>query len=332
MTLELGTTRTGDAAATLHRLLDDDLQFSPSYRGSFSNHLAMALVGLAQLGAPADVLAATLAAHARHDPEYRDDRDVLERRIDEVRRDGIAATLHRRLPELVDAPATALFHPMIRLAYALDVGHEGQVAAALLDWERRRDVLPVAVVPGGRRRLPDVAAVLASAPPGTWPRTFDLHGIARRAVTRAALRGVAVDEHTIDDVSSFALAAHLAADDFVTLHLVTGARAARAVAAWLEPDEARRLATAMTAAMAVGYAAVGAPPLLGPAELTALRQLALPAPAEIASQAIADDDPHVIKLANVALVEGQRTGDRLYRFVAAHIVGLVPAARDAVAA
>ena len=46
--------------------------------------------------------------------------------------------------------------------------------------------------------------------------------------------------------------------------------------------------------------------------------------------AIADRDPHVIKLANVGLIEEERTADPLYRFAAAHVVGLVPSAREVV--
>src|SRR5690606_29034338 len=131
--------------------------------------------------------------------------------------------------QLVGAPASQLFHPMIRLAYALDVGHEGQVAAALLDWERRSHALPVPDPTPGDRRLVDVAADLSRRPSGTWPHTFDLDRISRRPELAAALTGVALDEQTLDDVSELALDAHLAADDFITLHLMTGARALRAV-------------------------------------------------------------------------------------------------------
>ena len=221
------TTTTSQSSATLARLLDDELVFSPSFRGYFSNHLAMALVALEQLGATADVLESVFDAHARESAEMREDVELLDERRREVHLDGIAAVVHSRVPALVDAPGTALFHPMIRLGYALDVGHEGQVAAALLDWEQRRAVLPVPTPTAGTRRLPDAASALAAQPSGTWPHTFDLAGISRRPELRDALTGVALDEHTLDDVSSFALAAHLAADDFITLHLVTGARAAR---------------------------------------------------------------------------------------------------------
>ncbi len=322
----------GQASPTLARLLDEDLAHSPSIQGIYSSHMAMMLVALEQMGATEDRLQAVFDRHVRSGPELRDDRDVLDLRLAEVARDGIAATVRTRGASLVDGPGTALFHPAIRLAYALDVGHQGQVAAALLDWERRHDVLPVPAPTPGDRRLPDVAADLAAHPTPTWPVGYDLHGVARNPDVRAALEGLALDEQTLDDVSTFALAAHLAADDFVTLHMVTGARAVRAVSAWLDAADAARLAARSALVMTVAFAAVGAPPLLDAGEIAAVRGLPLPSRDAITERATHDRDPHVVKLANVALVEEERTGDPLYRFIAARVVDLVPTARDAIAA
>jgi hypothetical protein len=64
--------------------------------------------------------------------------------------------------------------------------------------------------------------------------------------------------------------------------------------------------------------------LLSPDAADALRRSSLPTREHIAERAITDRDPHVIKLANVALVEETRTGDPLYRYSAARVVGLVP--------
>jgi hypothetical protein len=317
-------TITDHASTTLARLLDDELALSPSFQGIYSNHLAMSLVALDQLGAPPDVLQATFDAHLNGEPEWRDDREALEARRQEVARDGIEAAVRAHATGLVDGPGTALFHPVIRLGYALDVGHPGQVAAALLDWERRHEALPVPEPSPGSRRLMDVAADLADRPVGTWRHSFDLGGIARRPELGAALVGVALDEHTLDDVSSFAIAAHIAADDFITLHLVTGARAVRTAAHWLDGDVAARLVARTLPVLAVAYAAVGAPRLLGAAQLDGLRRFPLPLRALIAERAIADRDPHVIKLANVALAEEERTSDAIYRYAAARVVGLVP--------
>jgi hypothetical protein len=65
---------------------------------------------------------------------------------------------------------------------------------------------------------------------------------------------------------------------------------------------------------------------LGAAQLDGLRRFPLPLRALIAERAIADRDPHVIKLANVALAEEERTSDAIYRYAAARVVGLVPPA------
>jgi hypothetical protein len=310
----------------LHRLLDAELAFSPSIHEIYSSHLAMELVALHQLGASDAVL--QRAFEDARGAEPRDDLAELDRRLREVRRDGIAATVAARAPDLVDAPGTALFHPVIRLAYALDTGHAGQVAAALLDWGRRHDARISNRPAPGPRRLRDVADALADQPPGTWSHTFDLGGIARRPEVREALEHAAQDERTLDDISSFALAAHLAADDFITLHLVTGARAVRTVSAWLDEVSAQRLAAATVPVMAVAYAAVGAPPLLSDDALDGLRAQRLPSRANIAELAIADRDPHVIKLADVALAEEVRTADPLYRYAAARVVGLAPQAEE----
>jgi hypothetical protein len=324
-------TITRHGSTTLMRLLDDELAFSPSFQSIYSNHLAMMLMALDQLGAPPDVLRATFDAHASGEHELRDDHDALADRRREIARDQIVATVRARAADLVDGPGTALFHPVIRLGYALEVGHQGQVAAALLDWQRRYQGFPVPEPSPGSRRLTDVAADLAAWPPGTWRRTFDLGAIAGRPELTAALDGVALDEHTLDDVSSFAIAAHITADDFITLHLVTGARAVRTVADRLDSAMAARLSAHTLPVLAVAYAAVGAPPLLGPAELDALRRSQLPSPALIAERAINDRDPHVIKLANVALTEEERTSDALYRYAAARVVGLVPPAQQLIA-
>jgi hypothetical protein len=308
---------------TLDRVLDGELAFSPSFQRYYSSHLAMALVALHQLGAEAHVLEATFDAHAQGEPEPRDDRDVLDERIQEAARAGVAATVRDRVAALAAGPGSQLFHPMIRLAYALDTGHEGQVAAALLDWERRHQVFPVPGVPTGVRRLRDVAADLAQHPVGTWTHTFDFDGTARRPEMHDGLAGIAFDENALDDISSFAIAAHLTADDFITLHLVTGARALRAVTPYVEHDVAVQLVASAATVMAVAYAAVGAPALLSEGDLDAIRHAHLPDRNAIAERAIADDDPHVIKLANVALVEEARTSDLLYRYAAARVVGLI---------
>lgn len=319
--MDTATAPTAATSPTLDRLLDAELDISPSFLGHYSNHLAMTLVALHQMGAPTERLEETFEAHLRGESEPRDDRPALDERIREVDRLGIKATVRARIPDLADAPVTALFHPMIRLGYAIDAGHRGQVAAALLDWERRKDDLPLAPGVPGDRGLARVAHVLADAADGRWSGTFDLDEVARRPAVHEALDGL-TDRVTADDISSFALSAHAASGSFVTLHMVTGARAVRTVAQVLEAPAADDLLRHTAVAMTVALAAVGAPRPLGDGALDVRRSAALPARTEVAASAIASADPHVVKLTNVALVEEARTGDLLYRDLAARAVGL----------
>jgi hypothetical protein len=312
--------------STLGQLLDAELRFSPSIREIYSNHLAMELVALDQLGAAPEVLQHVFDVHARGEAEPRRDADALAALRGEVRRVGIATAVRRLVPPLATGPSTALFHPLIRLAYALDVGDDGQVAAALLDWSTRRHVLVRPEPVPGDRRLPDVAADL-SARPDPWAPTYDLDAIAARPELQAAVHGLAVDDHTLDDVSAFVINAHATAEAFVTLHMVTGARAVRAVAGWLDDETASQLIGWSAHAMVVAYAAAGAPALLDESHLDAIRHQPVPSPEAIAAHAIDDLDPHVVKLVNVALVEEARTGDPLYRYAAARVTGLVPRVR-----
>ena len=91
----------------------------------------------------------------------------------------------------------------------------------------------------------------------------------------------------------------------------------------MDDDTARDLVSRALVVMAVGYATVGAPPLLSPAHLDELRAGPVPSAASIVERAVRSSDPHVVKLSNVALAEEARTGDPLYRLIAGRVVGIV---------
>lgn len=308
-----------DSATTLDRLLTEELRYSPSYAGTYSLHLAMSLVALYQLGATSQRLQDEFDRHGDGSAEARSDVAELHERVDEVHALGIAEVIRRRAPTLVDGPATALFHPLIRLAHGIEADHGGQVAAALLDWETRFHVLHHGMLEAGSRRPTEVLRALGNSEV-EWPTTWDFDAVARGAELGAALDGLGTENLTIDDVAELALIAHGSSGSFVTLHLVTAARAARSVASLLDDGSQRRLCRAMVVESAVAYAATGAPRVATVEELDQRRGAALPSREAIAAKAIASSDPHVIKLVNVALSEELRTGDLLYRDFAAHAV------------
>lgn len=320
------TTKTAQPPAissTLDALLDADLAFSTAYLRVYANHLSMTLVALEALGAPPSVLEETFAdfqsqATPREDPE------VVAAVRGEVARDGIEATVRGRMPAVVDGPGTQLFHSVIRLAYALDAEHEGQVAGALVDWERRNRVLPVPEPSRGTRRVDEVIALLGAQADvvESHHSIRDLDAIARLDGFRRAVAELEIDEHTLDEVADLALHAHVAADDFFTLHMVTGAHAVRVVREHLDDEVAAHLAARAVQVMVAVYLGLGPPTLPSAHDLATLRPAELPSWDEIAAAAVADRDAHVVKLTYVGRAEHRRTGDPLYQLVAARVVGL----------
>ena len=137
----------------LHRLLTDNDRFALSHRGTV-NHLPMALVALAHMGAGEARLKAYFdwwevnVALPREGPEtpvaFADWRGALGRAeafhplAEAIEREiaarGAADVIADLAPTLLEGPGTLAFHALIRLAYGLDAGHDGEVAAALAAW------------------------------------------------------------------------------------------------------------------------------------------------------------------------------------------------------
>jgi len=143
---------------SLNALLDQGVELDPHYIPSMnSDHLPMTLCAMAGLGG--DQLALV-----RHREQYlprlrkietvsmlRSWRDGIGRReeypglrqylLNEVRESGIAETVASYLPEFLPSLAFEAFHPMIRLGYAIEAKHQGEVANALAYWiTSHRDV------------------------------------------------------------------------------------------------------------------------------------------------------------------------------------------------
>jgi len=309
---------------TLNRLLDAELAFSTVFQRYYASHLSMSLVALEALGAPSDVLEDTFAEFERSDADPREDPAAVDAVRAEIVRDGIDTVVRARMPVLAHGPSTHLFHAAIRLSYALDAGHEGQVAGALVDWERRNSVLDAPEPTRGTRRMDEVLSIL-KADPEVTSRRHSIRGldqIARLDGFRAGVADLATDATTFDEIADLALHSHVVADDFFTLHMVTGAHAVRVVSERLDDTTSRLLGARTVQAMVAAHLGVGSPRVPRPEELDVLRERPLPSWDEIAAAAVADRDAHVVKLAYVSRAEHARTRDPLYQLVAAHVVGL----------
>jgi hypothetical protein len=312
--------------AALHRLLGEFASLSPEYRAQLTNHLPMALHALDALGAGEARLRAFAARYVRRfEPAaappagpairgdwtpLRGDYDAIERLrrrfAKDLAREGRDAVLRRVLPSLVDGIAAQAFHGPIRVAHAVEAGHDGELAAALAYWAARWQPMPVAPgpVPDDARfddvgewldaldaawrlddvapavRLPLISARMAEA---TGTHAYRRLGGALR--TRGRDAGDRLAELALAGAARYARSR-----DLTVLHMVTAARAARVLAPWL-PAEDAVLAPLWHAVAAASLASGLAVPGAAPREpVIALRW------PDLLERARRHDDDHVVKL------------------------------------
>lgn len=309
-----------EPASTLWRLLDAELDFDTDAHHGFTSHLAMGLVAAARLGAEADVLERWFEDEAadgylRRRPGRPDWLPAITARVE---RRGIDAEVRTVLPDLVDRVG-GFFHWMIRLELAIDAGHPGQVANALGDWQRRPRRTAASVAPAGSGSVADVIDRVIGS--GLGPGSAGGISGDRSGPATAAVAEVADHPDLLAEIAEVVADLHWAVDDFTTLHLVTGTRAARALEPFLAEPDRRRLAHAHLHAVAEAMA--GHVPSASAAVEAMPERAMLPDWRRIGADAIETGDDHVVKLVYAAELEEAATGRPVYRAIAARAAGVL---------
>jgi hypothetical protein len=306
-----------DVSATL----DEYAASSANYGAAnfpLSNHLPMAVIALAEMGAkPARISswAANYAiVHELPDAEM-DERDARAFWSQRIAIQGRDAVLAGALPALIDGIGAAAFHSAIRAGYAVEQQDDRELASALESWQREFLALPV---PAVTHTVPVAEALtkLAATAVRVEPRGL----IATRMLAAAgnpAFVTVAQAVPSSADLDALAIAAAVAfaeSGDFTALHVMTGTYAMRALSRFV-PD----LDAAMPAfwrAYASAALVAGAIPSLDPERLAALRTEASRGWYELLVEAVAHDDEHVIKSTYTAWRLDEALRDPVFRTAA----------------
>lgn len=335
-----------DVATTLDDLLDADLSYAPTYRGYLSNHLSMALIAKATLGAPASVLRAfaddyvarlqpratrteTLTTRTWRGAIGQDERaedlsDFFRRALDHG---GVDAVLATTLPTLVAGAGGAAFHGAIRLAYALEHPTDERVAAALGYFASVAATLgPDGPAPARTSDPSQILSEMRSS--GAWIGCSEAQSISAAMAESAAhprfaemTSALAVDESTPAALAHTALALFASTGDFIALHGVTGLAALQALRGYV--SDTASFDRQCFRALAAAYLAIGAPPLWSAARVDEFVASASANRDDVAAVGARTTDEHVAKLINTAHHRYDETGDPLYLAVAAREAGLV---------
>jgi len=208
---------------------------------------------------------------------------------------SIERLLHEYLPELFSGVGGGGFHPLIRLAYALEMQSRDELCEALAAW-------CMVYAPLGepelieRRPLHESVTEIASDPYFRGAR-FTQRGILRRMQQAAAdprfaaalRRSAPPKDGLVASLAKLSLHTFLSAPSFVTLHLVTSSHALRVVDS-IVPLRYEWLVGYWTAWLAA-YVSLGAPDVRFDHTPRATRTWA-----EVLAETVAADDDHLNKL------------------------------------
>ena len=304
---------------TLSELLDEGAAFDAEYAGGLSNHLPMALLALARLGAtearlnafaqnysrrlqpappprpwPAGDAWASRLGEREAWPEYRD--LFFDWLLHEHSRD----VLRQVLPRLMQGCGAAAFHGLIRTAYALQSTRRQELADALAYWACRWLDLgtPVTAGTSGTVRMPQAVLRQLHVTQSDADLIFQrMQAAAREAHFQAVVATLAVRESTLAQLALLAAQAYAASGNFTALHLVTSAHATRLLLPWVD-DPLPALHgywRAFAAAVCASGMTVGTAPTPRPWP-------------ELVAAALASDDDHVIKLVDSCREEHRSYG------------------------
>lgn len=323
--------------ADLHRLLDEDQALPPETATGLTSHLPMALQALQALGASAARLQAFRAAHQAHfhgeagsvlpgiGPDWRAGlgrfdayvalrSDFLARLADT----GRDALLRETLPLLLQGAAAGALHGPIRVAHAVQAGHDGELASALAYWAARWQ--PVAPPQEQPQDLPfDTWTAALTDAALRWTAEAPLITLRIRLVELSphyqALAGrLQAPPDLLPRLTRFAARGYARTRAFTVLHLVTGLRAIRLLMPWVDATAQAAAGPALVHAFTAAWLA---------ARMTAWPELP-PAPAlpwgEMVRRAVASDDDHVIKLVHAALELSREDDDPVFAAAAARAV------------
>ncbi|WP_158818558.1 questin oxidase family protein [Methylocapsa sp. S129] len=338
-----------EARTIADRLIADTRRQSAEFPVDLANHLPMVIEALFRLGASPDRMAAYAAHYDKFHavPALRPAKKSIERDnwrgalgdrtreadyrrffVDEARRLGGSAAIRLYVPELSRGVGASALHGLMRLAYGALRGDEAEIGAALGYWATT--FLPLPEPSGAAASTDDPLETLdhMRADPAfarveiNSPMLWHwIDGVGHMPAFGAMIDRLAVGPGTLDRIAQASLSLYAGSMSFEALHAVTGSHWLRLVAPHM--DDPTPLIRHFWQAILSIYPKIGMPAAPDEAQLEEWRRLVPPPAAAIAAAAVASDDEHDHSLVFSAFQEFDRTGDPLYRIVAARRVGLI---------
>jgi hypothetical protein len=252
--------------AKLNHLLSESRNFGCEYQDALSNHLPMALIALNRIGASDDQLSKFYSSYVPvlkrqeadglkidnlnwtyflgqhiYNSSYRDFF------LSEIGQIGIDQVVSKYLPVLVPGLSGGAFHPLIRLAYAIEIKSEWETAEALASWAMAYQEL--GKINGSKNQPPIkllesfkiLSAVVAKNPISIrGDNVFSyLKSVGDSEVFSHFFVNLNLDQISLSEIADLTIKLYLSTQDsFTALHCVTATHAMRVMSPYLHGNEA----------------------------------------------------------------------------------------------
>ncbi len=331
------------ASDVLGEVIDEELDSDATTSRGLTNHLPMALVAKAGLGASREELERFSAKYRQRlvptgEPTVRLTRhtwrvaignsdayvDLTEYFTREIEVHGVAETLRGHLDDLAGGVSGAAFHGVIRLAYALDVASPARVARGLA--YLAATAMTLGSLEEGTPTSDDPERLLRESS-GYWKWQPDdsmgnisarMRLVASQPEFAAIAGSLSLDATTPERLTHAALCLYASTDDFTALHGVTGLEAISRLRPYVSDVE--RLDRAAFQALAAAYLSIGAPDIWSAMRLSEMAEATTLEQSEVAARAARSDDEHVAKIVFTSRRLNAITSDPLYLAVAERAV------------
>jgi hypothetical protein len=331
------------SSTALNALLDIELQYDATTTRGLTNHLPMALVAKAGLGASFEELARFAEQYRRRLVLSSDASERLTRSTwmsavgtphaypnlvlyfdEEIESRGVSDTLRTHLEPLVGGISGAAFHGVIRLAYALDAASPKRVGAGLAYLAANATFL--AALDGGVATSDDPLSLLTqlattrewNAAPSAALISDEMRWVADQAEFQSVASSLLVDAATPERLADVALTLYATTNNFTALHGVTGLEALSKLRPYV--DDVELFDRASFQALAAAYLAIGGPTLWSTDRLDEWARSTALDRATVEERASLSNDEHVAKLVFTAKRLNAATENPLYFAIAERAV------------
>jgi len=317
-------------------LLSDNLSYSPVFGKGFANHVSMGLAALNRLGADDERLGGFTAESSAilepiPEPLFEITRSGFERRLGNIsafssylkyfknlqKRSGLkdcGEIIREYLPILIPGLAGGAFHPLIRLAYAVEQNYTDDIIFSLAYFAASNGRL--GSFPQGGDMEFDPYAVLKAVRADRGMRLTDKRGLIYDHLKTSAgiigfdshVNGLRIEESHLPVLASLVLEIYLSRENIAALHGVTGTHAFRILLPYMT-DVKTALVSLWQAVVAL-YVANDAPELHVPQADTVKSW------GEIADEAVRSPDVHTIKFIYSSIEEDRLYNSRCYKIAA----------------